>query len=65
MKKRARIFRSMSSNVRTAPKHIDRKIQERKLQVYGHIAKGNEQKFAALERLIQSEFRALDEGLKP
>lgn len=60
--KRNRIFKSMTSNVRTAPKHIDRKIAERKLELFGHTAKGNDKvhRWMDIEARIQAEFKALD-----
>lgn len=55
----------MTSNVRTAPKHIDRKIAERKLQLFKD-AKGhtdNSMKWKSIEARIQAEFKALDMGI--
>jgi hypothetical protein len=65
--KRNRIFRSMTSNVRTAPKHIDRKIAERKLELFGHTAKENDnsRRWQDIENKIQSAFKALDQGHVP
>lgn len=63
--KRNRVFRHMTSNVRTAPKHIDRKIAERKLQLFADTAKENDnsRRWQDIENKIQSAFRALDQGL--
>lgn len=61
MAKRNRIFRHCVSNVRTAPKHVDRKIAERKLALYGKVDNNdNQSRWDTIEALIQSEFRSLD-----
>jgi hypothetical protein len=57
----------MTSNVKTAPKHIDRKIAERKLQLFKDAERpvDNSNKWKDIEARIQSEFKALDMGLPP
>ena len=61
MAKRNRVFRHVVSNVRIAPKHIDRKIAERKLALFGHVDNNDQAaKWQAIEARIQASFRALD-----
>lgn len=67
MAKRNRVFRHITSNVRTAPKDVDRRIAERKLQLAKLSADSKpttNNRWQDIEDKIRREFMALDLNLE-